>query len=458
MIFTGLQTKNSAMVVAGLAVVGLFVTLIAIWYPPLTIVAVTIPFLVAIVNWPVIGLYLLALTVPWEDVLYAQVGGFRWKPYEGVLVALLIALVLRQRRLPRDPMIFGLLLYSGSGILSLVNSVSIFDSSMTIFFEFVMVSIVIVLRWTRIDLSSLSRLTLFYVLVVGNLIGGYAAFQFIGYYLGFDIPYFAPELYAIFRPYGTFSEPNPCGNFLVSHVLMASVLALSPSFRRYRLWLWITASFQFALLILNLSRAPWVGLVVSLAAYALLYSKKHRRLGRPILLSVGVSISVLFLMIVLFFTSSTGVSTVMERFGQTINPLSEGTARERLGDMQLSLQLWRTHPWIGSGVGTWGMVAYKSQGRGARMPPRNIFLSWLFEKGVFGTLIAIGLYLWIGMRALRTYLRSRSELQSTLVLSGFLATLAVFVTFQFTRIDITPFYWFQMGLLLLGIHAYAHRH
>ena len=44
------------------------------------------------------------------------------------------------------------------------------------------------------------RLTLFYVLVVGNGVALYGLFQFVGYYLGLPIPYFHPELYAIFRP------------------------------------------------------------------------------------------------------------------------------------------------------------------------------------------------------------------------------------------------------------------
>ena len=47
--------------------------------------------------YPSAGLFLLATTAPLEEVLYVSVGGFRVKPYEAILLGLVVALLVRRR-------------------------------------------------------------------------------------------------------------------------------------------------------------------------------------------------------------------------------------------------------------------------------------------------------------------------------------------------------------------------
>lgn len=406
---------------------------------------------------PGVGLYLLAASVPLEDVFYVRVAELNVKPYEIILLALLASLVLRRSKLRLGWIGWGLLLYAMSGIVTLVNSTSIRDSVQVIIFETLMVLVALAVRWTIRSPGQLRRIVLFWIVSTGGLVSIYGLGQFVAYYLGFDVPYFHPEVYPIFRPYATFIEPNFYGNFAVCMLVTGLCLYASPAFKRQRSILLAVSALQFIMLILNLSRAPWVGLVASLGIYGLMYGRHHRRFGRPVTI-IGMNL-VLFLgfMLALYAASPTGWATVVKRLNDTVNPVGEGAAQERMRDMQLSLELWRNHPLIGNGVGTWGAVAYGLTGRDVRTPPRNIFLAWLYEKGLIGTAIAVATYGAIAWKAWQAHRYAAEEAARALVTALALGMFAVFVTFQFTRIDISPFYWFQAGLLLATLDQWPAR-
>jgi len=404
---------------------------------------------------PGVGLYLLGATVPLEDVLFLRIGELNIKPYEIVLLGLLISLMLRRTKYRLGWIGWGLLFYALSGILTLINSTSIRDSVQIIMFETLMVLVALTVRWTIRDQVQLCRLVLVWIIGIGGLISLVGLGQFIGYYLGFDVPYFHPEVYPTFRPYATFIEPNFYGNFAVSMLVTGLCLYISPAFVRHRSLLLGVSILQFIMLILNLSRAPWVGLVVSMGVYGLIYGRQRRHWGRPVVLLSFILALFLGLLLSLYIASPTGWDTVVKRLNHTINPAGEGTVEERFRDMQLSLELWQRHLLIGNGVGTWGAVAYGLTGRDARTPPRNIFLSWLFEKGLIGTGIAIAMYGAIARKAWYAHRHRVDERSRTLIMALALGLFAVFVTFQFTRIDVSPFYWFQMGLLLASLDVYG---
>jgi hypothetical protein len=424
--------------------------------PVFALFALLVPVAALIVFRPTWGLYFLALTVPLESVLYLDMGGFRWRPYEVVLGALLVAMVIRRRPPPVDAITLASFLYVAAGLLSLNVSLSPKDSLLIILFEFIMALILFAVRWATRDLATVKNLLLFYVLGVGNAIGLVGLAQFVGYYLGFHVMYFHPEAYAIFRPYATFFEPNPYGNFAVAIVMLSLVLAASPAYAHWRPVFATTAILQLVILALNLSRGPWLGFVAATALYVVLDGLKHRHVGRPVIRLMGVGVLLLGLLVAISFVSPRGYAALSERIGVTINPWGEGAARVRLADIELSENAWRIHPIFGNGVGTWGRFAYGLSGREARVPPRNIFVSWLFEKGIVGTAIAIWLYGAIGWHALRRYFATPDVLRGTLIVAGLVAGAAIFTTFLFTRADISPHYWFMLGLLLAAANAPDH--
>jgi len=406
-----------------------------------------------------LGSSLLVAAAPLEDVLYLEVSGFKIKLYEFALLGLAAGILLRRPRLRIDAIGVGLIAYAAYGMLTVINSVSLWDTLQLVLFEFIMVLIALTMRSSLRDPASVRNLNLFSVIVVSNSLALYGLGQLVGYYLGFDVRYWAPGVYPIFRPYATFIEPNFYGNYLASILALALVLLVSPTFARWRHLLLLTITLQLPLLVVNLSRGPWVGLAVAVLVYTLVQSHHRRRLARAVIL-VGIPLLLFGVMMIgLYAGSSTGWSAVTQRLDTTINPLTEGAASERMADIQLSLQLWQKHPLIGSGVGTWGIVAYGLLGRDARTPPRNIFLAWLYEKGLIGTAIAVGVFGLIVLKIWFAYRHTREEFWRAMILGTGLSVLAVFITFQFTRLDISPFYWVQIGLLLASLDLYQqHRH
>jgi O-antigen ligase len=452
----------------------------------------------SVVLYPRAGPYLLALTAPMEEVLYVSIGGFRVKPYEAILLGLAVSLLVR-RKLRLDRLTGVLVAYVLFGVISVGLDVGapLFTSLQVIGFELLMVLLFMVTRasiltdgwgelppwlahfrtelewkfaplagrlrmsshWAESQMDAGSsvdeadrvmararRLTLFYVLVVGNVVALYGLGQFVGYYVGLPIPYFHPEAYAIFRPYATFVEPNPFGTFLTAQMALALTLLISPPFRRWRPHLMVTLVLQVALLTVNLSRGSWLAAALMVAMLAITrvgQALDRRRLGA--LLAGGTAVLAAIGGIVALWSPSI-LRAVMARVS-TLTNLNDGTFLWRTNDLLLALQIWSLKPVLGYGPGTWGAAAYGLTGRTAAIAPRNLLTAWLFERGLVGALLAIGFYKLLAERAIRAYQIRGAGQHQILILAYGLATVAVFVGFLSASAEIVPYYWFQLGML-----------
>jgi hypothetical protein len=453
-----------------------------------------------IVMYPSAGLFLLAMTAPLEETLYLSLGGFRVKPYEAMLLGLVVALLVR-RRMRVDRLSGVLVAYTLFGLVSLGFDFGapLFTSLQIIVFELLMALLFIATRATilldawgeeppwlariRIEMewalasvvsrliahrawgevlakveaadgtsdrfvARARRLTVFYVLVVGNVIALYGLGQFVGYYVGLPIPYFHPEVYAIFRPYSTFIEPNPFGTFLTGQIALALTLLLSPEFRRWRVALGATLALQFALLAVNLSRGSWLAaaLVIVVIVIIRFYRAPDLDLRRVGAVLAGACVTLAAAAGLVALLSPTITQVIMVRLNSFTN-LNGGTLHWRTSDFLLALQIWALKPVVGYGPGTWGAAAYGFVGKAAVTSPRNIFTAWLFERGLVGALLAIGFYKLFIERAMRAYRFAPQGQRRTLILAYGMATVAVFIGFLSASAEIVPYYWFQLGVL-----------
>lgn len=455
-----------------------------------------------IVLYPSAGSFLLAVTAPLEEVLYVSIGGFRVKPYEAILLGLVLTLFVR-RKLRLDRLAGVLAVYVLSGVVSvgLDFGAPLFTSLQVIAFELLMVLLFMATRasvltdaWGELPpwlarlrtelewalapavarllirsartesaadtgaaeggaeggaervVERARRLTVFYVLVVGNGVALYGLGQFVGYYVGLPIPYFHPEAYAIFRPYATFIEPNPFGTFLTAQIALVLTLLISPAFRRWRMALVGTLGLQVVLLAVNLSRGSWLAAALVIVVLALIRfgrAPDPRRVGA---LLVGGAVVLAAVSSLLAFWNPAILQALVGRLS-TITNLNDGTLHWRTSDLLLALQFWTLKPVLGYGPGTWGAAAYGFVGRTAAVAPRNILTAWLFERGLVGALLAIGFYKLLAERAIRSYQSALTEQHQTLILAYGLATVAVFVGFLSASAEIVPYYWFQLGML-----------
>jgi O-antigen ligase len=452
-----------------------------------------------ILLYPSAGPFLLAVTAPLEEVLYVSVGSFRLKPYEAILLGLCLALLIRrQLRLDRLAGILAAYVLVGVVSVGLDIGAPLLTSLQVIAFEVLMVLLFMATRasiltdgwgelpgwltrlrteveWTlawavgRVFLRSRQtassadagasedgshramtrarQLTVFYVLGVGNAVALYGLGQFIGYYLGLPIPYFHPEVYAIFRPYATFIEPNPFGTFLTAQMALALTLLISPAFRRWRMALVGTLALQVAVLAVNLSRGSWVATALVLLILAVIRFTRAPDRWRIAASVVGGTVALAAVGGAVLALWSPAISQALVARLSSITNLNDGTLHWRASDFLLALQFWTLKPVLGYGPGTWGAAAYGFVGKTAVVAPRNLLTAWLFERGLVGALLAIGFYKLLAQRAITAYQSAVGELHRTLLLAYGLATVAVFVGFLSASAEIVPYYWFQLGML-----------
>ncbi|MGQ9862756.1 MAG: O-antigen ligase family protein [Thiobacillaceae bacterium] len=393
-------------------------------------------------------LHALLLTATFEGMLYTTIGGMNVRPYQLFLVlGLALALVRRSLALGGIGVLMGL--YVLAGVPGLVNSIAPMDSLRMLFFAGLMVLIALTVRaFLSTSREGIEREMWFWVLGVGNIVNCFGLLQVATWAVGVPIsPHFAPAYYPLYRPYSVFIEPNFYGNFLASQIAMLAVLGHTPGAWQRRKLIIPSAAVALGLLALNQSRGPWIATAMVLLLFV---AARYLRRGMlPVRLSTAVvltALTALVLLVVAALVSPTLTGAFVQRLRDTVNPLAEGAARDRLYEILLSIETFREHLWVGNGVGTWGYYIGR-EGRDVRTPPRNLVAAWFFEKGVVGAVIGFVVHLAIIGRTALALRRAMPELQ-LLIWTPFVGWLAVLITLQFTVLEISPFYWAVLGMLL----------
>jgi O-antigen ligase len=159
---------------------------------------------------------------------------------------------------------------------------------------------------------------------------------------------------------------------------------------------WLAAAFLFAV-VLTGSRGGWISLASALALWPLLIGGDWRKkLGgvAAVLALVAGGVAALF----------QGSDYARER----IQPFLSGqfeTSRPII--WRVGAQIWREHPWLGSGAGSYNVVFESKRPRGFLNEPQwthNDYLNTLSDYGLVGFALwaaAGAAWLWLGWRAVR---------------------------------------------------------
>ena len=261
------------------------------------------------------------------------------------------------------------------------------------------------------------------------------AYQFLGQV--------GPEPFVLFgrfmRAHGTFGQPNPYAGYLGYLAPVAVSLAFGGLGRwwqdRRRTDLWI-GSVCGAVAVglatgigMSWSRGGWLGLAGGLLVVAGLRNRKT-------MLWTGLGIAIIIALILLLGTGWLPDSLVgrVDDLGQylrgsepTRTEITDATfsVLERLAHWQAGLQMFADHPWLGVGIGNYG-VAYANYA-----PPHwyealghahNIYINFLAETGVLGA-GAFGI-VWLGAIALVWRTARRTHGNSAALAIGLLGGLA----------------------------------
>ncbi len=224
--------------------------------------------------------------------------------------------------------------------------------------------------------------------------------------------------------WGLWQYQNSFGAFLALCTLLGFGMAAGDRRRDLRLLYSTCAGFLLMVLYLTTSRGAFLTGAVGLIVLILLAPREQR--GRLILrvLCIGAAAAGLtFLNRVTWATTQINASK-----GQQMQNFVSGTNDQSLGTRVhlalLSLRLFRAHPWIGTGLGTfplqWTVTEWVPD-VARRIDPHSFFFRFLAETGLLGT---VPLFAWIARRGLRGLNRiagSRDDITFTGLWAGTLA-------------------------------------
>lgn len=212
--------------------------------------------------------------------------------------------------------------------------------------------------------------------------------------------------------------------------------------------------FSIAMMILSLTRAAWVGFAVAGLVFLLMINDiktklMKNRLFKYILMLIPIALVTLLF---LYISGNNIFLKIMQRMNVFQWASNDGGAMgTRLSAISIMLHYFKTHPLTGNGVGS---MAYISQDRAllnslgyyyevnAGRGSANLFVTNLFDVGVFGTLF---LTIFI-VRQIKSLYVSYKKYGDKNILITLLLAIALLVDFQFNNGIRQPYVWFVLGI------------
>ena len=429
-------------------------------------------FALALLRWPVLGLYALALVIPFSAVARVPFGPASVGPTDLLVAATFFAWFLRftarlddRRPAPLLWLILPfltILLYSTLAARSLTAALP----------ELVKWTEVVVIYWLGAQLlSPRHRLPLLLTLLAAGSLEALIGIRQFLFRIG-------PEAYLLgrfLRAYGTFGQPNPYAGYLGLLLPVGVSLSLwalgavfsnqysvsSVQWMRSRRWarvglLLVIAGMTGVIglgIVVSWSRGAWLGVMASTATVLALSSVW----GLGLLLALAAGLVMLWPVLPAGITARfADAARLFGTWDVRGVPVTDANFAilERVAHWQAAWEMFADHFWLGVGVGNWD-VAYPDYAIGIWKAPlghaHNVLFHFAAVAGVFG---ALGyLWLWLGSLwiAFRTSL-GRSGLNKAIAIgiTGMLVHLSVHNQFDNLWVQGMPLV-IALGLALLPL-------
>ncbi len=433
---------------------------------------VGVGFALAMLRWPALGLYALALVIPFSAVARVPLGPASIGPADVLVGATFFAWFLRftalgEKRRP-TPLLWFLLPF----VAVLLYSTLVARSLVAALPELVKWAEVLVIYWLGAQLlTPKHRLPLALTLLAAGSVEALIGIRQFVFQIG-------PEAYLLgrfLRAYGTFGQPNPYAGYLglllpvgVSLSLWALVAAFSRQcsvfsipWMRSRRWARIGLLLFIAGMtgviglgiVVSWSRGAWLGVMASTATVLALSSVWG--LGLLLVLAAGLVTA----WPILPASITLRVADITRYFG-TWNvrgaPVTDEnfSILERVAHWQAAWEMFADHLWLGIGVGNWDLV-YPDYAIGIWKAPlghaHNVLFHYAAVAGIFGAVSYA--WLWLGSlwAAFRASLRgSGLEKAMAVGVTGMLVHLSIHNQFDNLWVQGMPLV-IALGLALLPL-------
>lgn len=197
------------------------------------------------------------------------------------------------------------------------------------------------------------------------------------------------------------------------------------------------------------TRSVWVGITLAVFAGCILLILFAQRfnINKGIRLGLGISLLAMVISLgsVIYFSKTTDKNSIIHKIKNITNP-SDGNNRHRVKIWELTGKMIMDRPLEGVGAGNWKIVSHNyfpgynfSKEQLNWLRPHNDFLWVLSEKGIFGFLAFIGIFVSVFiyfLKIIKSDIATEKKVFALLLVSGLIAYLAVSMfTFPLERMN-----------------------
>ncbi len=413
---------------------------------------------------PKICLLAAVASTPFNEIFFLDIG-VKIRLYQIFVLLMLISWTTKlmsnkekKSHLDRNPLTLILIVIIITNMLSLINTISFWDSIIIFGINVFLVLLYFLVYYHLFSVKMYQQVILVLV-TVSNLVAMYGIYQSMAYFVGIKfglgpaekIARWTPNLWGVGRAFSTFVEPVEFGAYTMLIILFLIPLFNSNYFRRWKLFIGISLVIQIAGNLMAMSRASWIGLIAGVLVYqVLLFVSKEK--GR-MLKSIKISILMTYMIFILLtFLAIFPIGIYDNLINRILDRDSYSTLIGRTIQVQSYLTRIQEHPIIGHGVGMGPHIGLEAIGletavsRGGSGP--NIFISTLFQTGILGLIALVWMYITFVRKILLALSRTDSNFFRPLLMSMLIGIVGLLLTYQVNYFFIQPFLWvyFAIGM------------
>ncbi len=423
---------------------------------------------------PTWGVMLMAFFLPFERIPNIDIGGFSLKINHAIgaltFILVLLAIVVRKRKIAPNPLAIPLALLFFSYILTGLNAVNFFRHVAVYISLLLMLSIYLVVINCIQDKMALRRVMI--ALFVGAaFMALIALYQFLGDMIGLPYtitgldPGYIKDVFGFPRVHGFAKEPLYYANYLFiplgigiayffsstkSREQQTKAQSLAESLIGPKLLPLILL--MLITFILTLSRGAFLASVPFFLIFIVLYAKQILT-PRNIILGVAT----LGIALIAVYSILNAVSPqAVERFighAKLEDVLVSRTGESgfgRLATFQQAIQAWQIAPWTGIGLGNFGpyVASYPDEKpESGWQIVNNEYLELLAESGAIGLTMVFLMLLILFCRSVLAYRAATDPFLKATMLGLLAAFVAIFAQYNFFSTFYIIHIWFLFGLM-----------
>ncbi|OGY84900.1 MAG: hypothetical protein A2898_03150 [Candidatus Kerfeldbacteria bacterium RIFCSPLOWO2_01_FULL_48_11] len=442
-------------------VAGAGIGVVSVMFSPLIALALVISILIIIAIWryPMLGIILIAFSLPFERIGAYEFQGFTIRASQLLLlITSLICFVqaLGSRRANRQShqMLVQLGAFVAVTTISLLNAQNM-ERSVTILGFTVFTMLLTWLVPSLIRTERQVRTIILVVLISAFIVSGFGIFQFLGDMVGLPPSVtglrelYTKDVLGFPRVQSTAYEPLYFANYLLIPLSLALTLFLASSQvmkHASLILLLLTGGVSF---ILTVSRGAYLGLACAVAIVAIYYLRRVFTLRNIIIISITAVVIWFAVVEVLGYG---GEVFNLEKYEEHVTGVFLGASYdERVYTFEQAFTVWRGHPFFGTGVGGFGPVIathpYVVPDDGWKIV-NNEFIELLAETGIIGLALFIAFAIALIVRSFHAIrLSNDGTLRALMVglLAAWIGILAQYLTFSTLYI---MHIWFLVGLII----------